>query len=78
MPTGFWLLPVHEFDAVGRLAWTATPTGGYALEYPAVHSTVHTNTYYQTVNQMLGAATTRAEAEAALGAIRQALLSGGM
>ncbi|MBK8214972.1 MAG: AHH domain-containing protein [Myxococcales bacterium] len=41
----------------------------------AVHSTVHTNAYYQTVNQMLGAATTRAEAEAALGAIRSALLS---
>jgi hypothetical protein len=44
----------------------------------AVHSTVHTNAYYQTVNQMLGAATTRAEAEAALGAIRSALLSGGL
>jgi hypothetical protein len=44
----------------------------------AVHSTVHTNAYYQTVNQMLGAATTRAEAEAALGAIRQSLLSGGL
>jgi Arc/MetJ-type ribon-helix-helix transcriptional regulator len=44
----------------------------------AVHSTIHTNTYYQTVNQMLGAATTRAEAEAALQAIRQSLLSGGL
>jgi hypothetical protein len=44
----------------------------------AVHSTVNTNAYYQTVNQMLGAATTRAEAEAALEAIRKLLLSGGL
>jgi RHS repeat-associated protein len=44
----------------------------------AVHSTLHSNLYYQTVNQMLGAATTRAEAEAALGSILQALLSGAL
>jgi RHS repeat-associated protein len=44
----------------------------------AAHSTVHTNAYYQTVNQMLGAATTRAEALEALNAIRQRLLSGGL
>jgi hypothetical protein len=44
----------------------------------AVHSTLHTGAYYQTVNQMLLGATTRAEAEAALGAIRQGLLSGGL
>lgn len=31
-----------------------------------------------TVNQMLGAATSRADAEAALGAIRSSLLSGGL
>jgi hypothetical protein len=44
----------------------------------AVHSTLHTNKYYQQVTRMLSAATTRAEAEAALNAIRQALLSGGL
>lgn len=44
----------------------------------AVHSTLHTGAYYQTVNQMLLGATTRAEAEAALAAVRQALLSGGL
>jgi hypothetical protein len=44
----------------------------------AVHSTLHTNEYYQQVTRMLSAATTRAEAEAALNAIRQALLSGGL
>jgi hypothetical protein len=48
------------------------PTGA------AVHSTLHTNEYYQVVNRRLGAATTRAEAEAALNAVRQALLSGGL
>lgn len=42
----------------------------------AVHAGLHTNAYYQAVNQLLGSATTRAEAEAALQAIRQALLSG--
>lgn len=44
----------------------------------AVHSTVHTNSYYMTVNQTLATATTRAEAEMALEAIRRALLSGGL
>jgi hypothetical protein len=44
----------------------------------AVHSTLHTNEYYQKMTRMLSAATTRAEAEAALNAIRQALLSGGL
>lgn len=44
----------------------------------AVHSTLHTSAYYQAVNQMLGAATTRAEALEALGAIRQALLGEGL
>jgi RHS repeat-associated protein len=48
------------------------PTGA------AVHSTLHTNDYYRTVNAMLGAATTRVEAEAALGEIRAALVSGGL
>jgi hypothetical protein len=44
----------------------------------AAHPPLHTKQYYQTVNQMLDAATTRAEVEAALNAIRQALLSGGL
>lgn len=44
----------------------------------AVHSKLHTNQYYQMVNQLLGSATNRAEAEAALDYIRQALLSGGL
>jgi RHS repeat-associated protein len=43
----------------------------------AVHSTIHTNAYYSTVNSMLRAATTREEALAALGAIRQGLREGG-
>ncbi|TKD12807.1 AHH domain-containing protein [Polyangium fumosum] len=47
------------------------PTGA------AVHSTLHTNTYYQTVNQMLDTAKTQAEAEAILQDIRNILLSGG-
>lgn len=52
----------------------AAPNGAGA----AVHSTLHTSTYYQTVNNLLGRASTRAEAEAALEAIRQKLLSGGL
>jgi RHS repeat-associated protein len=44
----------------------------------AVHSTIHTSAYYDTVNTMLGAATTRAEALDALGSIRQSLLGGGL
>jgi len=44
----------------------------------AVHSTLHTDAYYETVNQMLSAATTRSEVEAVLAAIRQGLLSGGL
>ncbi len=47
------------------------PTGA------AVHTTLHTNKYYQTVNSMLTRATTRAEAEEALRAIAQTLLAGG-
>ncbi|GAB4568541.1 MAG: hypothetical protein Tsb0020_22070 [Haliangiales bacterium] len=43
----------------------------------AVHATLHTNKYYQTVNSMLTRATTRAEAEEALRAIAQTLLAGG-
>lgn len=42
----------------------------------SVHSPLHTNNYYQTINTMLGRATTRGEAEAALGIIRDKLLSG--
>ena len=48
------------------------PTGA------AVHSTLHTNQYYRTVNNLLVKATTRAEAEAILASIRQRLLSGGL
>jgi hypothetical protein len=44
----------------------------------AVHSTLHTAAYYAKVNVMLGAATTRAEAEAILGVIRSRLLRGGL
>lgn len=51
---------------------SVNPTGA------AVHSTLHTNHYYQAVNQILGAATTRADVEAALNVIRQALRSGGL
>ncbi len=44
----------------------------------AVHSTVHTNAYYVAVNQTLATASTRAEAELALEAIRRTLLAGGL
>ncbi|MCB9654684.1 MAG: AHH domain-containing protein [Deltaproteobacteria bacterium] len=44
----------------------------------ALHSPAHTNAYDQTVNRMLGAATPRAEAEAALSAVRSALFSEGL
>jgi RHS repeat-associated protein len=43
----------------------------------AYHRSMHDGAYYTMVNRLLGAATSRAEAEAALGAIRDALLSGG-
>jgi len=43
-----------------------------------LRATLHTNAYYEMVNQMLGAATTRAEADAVLGTIRTMLASGGM
>ena len=43
----------------------------------AVHSTVHTRTYYGAVNALLGQATTRAEALGALQIIRNSLLGGG-
>jgi hypothetical protein len=44
----------------------------------AIHATIHTSANYGTVNAMLGAATTRTEVFEALGAIRQALLGGGL
>jgi RHS repeat-associated protein len=44
----------------------------------AVHSTLHTNTYYESVNGILSQATTRQEALEALDSIRQALLTGGL
>jgi hypothetical protein len=64
-------------DAINGVFLPATRAAPNATG-AAAHSTVHTNAYYQTVNQMLGAATTRAEAEAALRAISQALLAGGL
>ena len=50
---------------------SANPTGA------AVHSTLHTKSYYAYVNELLSTATTRAQAEAALAQIREALLGGG-
>jgi hypothetical protein len=44
----------------------------------AVHSKIHTNAYYETVNQVLGAATNRQEALAALDYIGQKLRAGGL
>lgn len=44
----------------------------------AVHSTLHTNEYYARVNELLGAARTREEAEAILGVIRDRLQAGGL
>ncbi|HEX5749058.1 MAG TPA: SpvB/TcaC N-terminal domain-containing protein [Archangium sp.] len=44
----------------------------------AVHSTVHTQAYYDAVNGMLSQATTREQALEVLSAIRQALLTGGL
>lgn len=44
----------------------------------AVHSTLHTKRYYNTVNQILDVARTRAEVEAILRALRESLLSGGL
>lgn len=46
--------------------------------YPDNHSSLHTDIYCETVNQMLLGATKREEAEAVLDAIRQSLLSGGL
>jgi hypothetical protein len=64
-------------DAVNGVFLPATRASPNAAG-AAVHSMLHTDEYYQTVNQMLLGATTRAEAEAVLDAIRQALLSGGL
>ena len=43
-----------------------------------VHSTLHTNAYYSSVNELLGAAGSRREALDALAYIRDQLLGGGM
>lgn len=50
----------------------ANPTGA------AVHSTLHTNAYYSTFNDLLLSAGTRAEALDALAYLRQSLLGGGL
>ncbi len=44
----------------------------------AVHSTLHTRLYYQTINRRLAQATTRQEVLDVLQAIRRALLNGGL
>ena len=48
------------------------PTGA------AVHSTLHTKSYYKGVHELLKKARTRAEAENILQQIRQRLLAGGL
>lgn len=48
------------------------PTGA------AVHSTLHTNQYYATVNDLLLGATSREEVLGALASIRSSLLGGGL
>jgi RHS repeat-associated protein len=63
-------------DAANGVFLPANRTSANALN-AAVHSSVHTPAYYQAVNELLGQATTRQQALEALGAIRQALLSGG-
>ncbi len=44
----------------------------------AVHSTVHTNQYFEIVNQMLESARDELQVKAALGQIRRDLLAGGL
>jgi A nuclease family of the HNH/ENDO VII superfamily with conserved AHH len=44
----------------------------------AVHSTLHSNAYYEVVNERLGAATTREEVLIVRDSIRKALLSVGL
>ena len=43
----------------------------------SVHSGIHANAYYETVNELLGGAISRQQALDALEAIRQGVLSGG-
>ena len=69
--------PVRRQNSCNGVFLPAT-TASQNVAGAAVHSTLHTNAYYQAVNQMLLGATNRAEAEAALKAIGQALLSGGL
>ncbi len=71
---GFGIRINDEVNGVFLPASRASPNPTGA----AVHSTLHTGAYYHRVNQMLAAATTRAEAEAVLAAIRRSLLSGGL
>ena len=64
-------------DAVNGVFLPATRAAQNAAG-AAVHSTLHTRAYYQAVNDLLGQATTRAEALEVLEVLRNALLSGGI
>lgn len=46
------------------------------IDGPAYHPTLHTNTYYDTVNERLAKAKTKKQAEKALDKIRKELLAG--